>query len=836
MQVAQQPGSAAASAVVQQSPLKEGPSVRVPKEPSPPSPKAPPAVDQSYRVDPLRYCKTGKDVTVTLRPAVKTDIRSLKIHVRDDSSVHVFKFRMADILGCSPDRLMVCLPGEHDPLPEWAPVPSEAHIEDSWLQGSILYDMLEVVVNASDTFLLRFQPAIGHDGVVAMLMNILAADSMDLRTRDGQPWTYPQSRGASAELHVRVNRGGMRNQSPQREEEVQEIDASPDSQPRSVLSTLPFVPAEAVPGDLPTQETQEPEAEPGEPSAQEPQEQAELDADPDSAVRAQPEPLQQEDMHLQHAEPMQIPVMEARSRSRSPEREPDSPASGSSINSARYRSDVLPPTPPAAQRDRISRDGHDHMGIVGQFRAVPDALVDDVIADMEQSLHTSAPIRYYPGHAQLWHEVTSVVLPTPYVIEGELAIDLRNGRWENYCPIRRVPLLFSGSLYRVLCLPRHLTVQEAQSRIQNRAPPDHLWQLITVGLENWMAQRLILPAYLQEELMAYRQLMRVARGSALPPRSLSVHLAHTPGDRFVIDVDDHVSPRQISMQLSLTTGIPAEGILVVLDEKIHAPNAMLLSKHIQYPVAFMVSFLHDDQYHWPAHKLDIWHAWLFQCGAYKGYTEAMNTHHLVFGLKAPPLAFVDAPPLPRGGARKQKAQQDPKAAMFTASIKTVTMIFKAEYRTVTAVLNARSKFQTYQVIEAAYKRANLAPPSRPEKSSSDDKAVSQVPVGDDPQMHSIFAELTRMRQAMLNQTMLMDQLLKILVNLPTNNEFVQLLESVKGQSAAHSSGLDALFQVMTAIQQLLDPEYRQTDPSAPTPMYSSIARRLLERGPEHQEE
>ena len=142
------------------------------------------------------------------------------------------------------------------------------------------------------------------------------------------------------------------------------------------------------------------------------------------------------------AAPEVVPVAEPRSRSRSQEREPDSPASGSSINSGRYRSDVLPPTPPAAQRDRISRDVYDHMGIVGQFRAVPDALVDDVITDMERNLHTSLPIRYYPGHAQLWHEVTSVVLPTPYVIEGELALDLRNSRWENYCPIRRVPLLF----------------------------------------------------------------------------------------------------------------------------------------------------------------------------------------------------------------------------------------------------------------------------------------------------------------------------------------------------------------------------------------------------------
>ena len=332
---------------------------------------------------------------------------------------------------------------------------------------------------------------------------------------------------------------------------------------------------------------------------------------------------------------------------------------------------------------------------------------------------------------------------------------------------------------------------------------------------------------------------------ALSIVSLSVHLAHSPGDKFVIEVDEHVSPRQISVKLAHTTGIPPEDILVVLDEKVHAPNAMLLAKYIQYPVAFMVSVLHEEKYHWPAHKLDIWHAWLFQCGAYKGYTESMNTHHLVFGLKPAPLPFADAPPLPRGGARK-KTQQDPRAAMLvwaldrvrddvpTASIKTVTMIFKAEYRTVTAVLNARSKFQTYQVIEAAYRRANLAPPPKPEKSAADDKSAAHVPVGDDPQIHAVFAELMHMRQAMLNQTILMDQLLKVPLNLPTNNDFVQLLESVKGQSSAHSSGLDALFQVMSAVHHLMDSEHRVSDPSAPTPLYSEKAQspRARSRTPE----
>ena len=73
---------------------------------------------------------------------------------------------------------------------------------------------------------------------------------------------------------------------------------------------------------------------------------------------------------------------------------------------------------------------------------------------------------------------------------------------------------------------------------------------------------------------------------------------------------------------------------------------------------------------------------------------------------------------------------------------------------------------------------------------------------------------------MLNQTMLMDQLIKILVSLPTNSDFVQLMELIRGHSVAHSSGIDALFQLMTAIQQYLNPEQRQTDPSAPTPLYS----------------
>ena len=278
------PGKAIGSSEPQSPPAKEAAVVTHSQESAPS--KAMPIVNQAYRVDPLRYCKTGKDVVVTMRPAVKTDIRSIKLHVRDDSSIHVFKFRMADILGCSPDRLLICLPGEHDPLPEWAPVPAEAHVEDSWLQGNILYDMLEVVVNASDTFLLGFQPAIGHDGVVAMLMNILGVDTLDLRTRDGQPWTYPQCRGSSPELHVLIKRGGMRSQSSHQQHSRVEVDASPESQARSVSSTLPFVPAEEVPGDLPTQETQDQAEAPAHEQIQDYREQYGPDPDPDTVPPA----------------------------------------------------------------------------------------------------------------------------------------------------------------------------------------------------------------------------------------------------------------------------------------------------------------------------------------------------------------------------------------------------------------------------------------------------------------------------------------------------------------------------------------------------------------------
>ena len=73
---------------------------------------------------------------------------------------------------------------------------------------------------------------------------------------------------------------------------------------------------------------------------------------------------------------------------------------------------------------------------------------------------------------------------------------------------------------------------------------------------------------------------------------------------------------------------------------------------------------------------------------------------------------------------------------------------------------------------------------------------------------------------MLNQTVLMEQLLKILVALPTNGDFVQLLESVRAQSAGHSSGMDVIYQILAAIHQHLIPDERQTDPLPPTPLYS----------------
>ena len=160
----------------------------------------------------------------------------------------------------------------------------------------------------------------------------------------------------------------------------------------------------------------------------------------------------------------------------------------------------------------------------------------------------------------------------------------------------------------------------------------------------------------------------------------------------------------------------------------------------------------------------------------------------------------------RGGVRGQSRPHEPRAVMITwAQDKvrrevpglnplTVTMLLKAEQRTISAVLHAKSPNQTREVIGAAYRRAGLL--------MQQDGPPTERPQQEDE-------SLVGMRQAMLQQVTITGQIADRLQASPTNEDFLRLLESVHAQSAAHKIALQQIENIVTCLRAMHDQSPQQ---------------------------
>ena len=393
---------------------------------------------------PPRARPDPKVIKVNILPSVRADIRYLELIVDVQTDVYALRRRVAEILNCSFDRLAVRQRGAQDDMPGWVQVVDEVDIADMW-RDDILYDTLEVILDSNYAFRVKFRVGNSHEAVLELLAGIVGTPAADLKlcSRDGSIWVYPDSRRFSAEVHLlRTLRGGMRS-----------------SLAGTVSPTQPY------------ESTNE----------QEQQDTQELYGT-DQANDQQPENEEQ------HQAMRMMRASRSRSRSRRTMR---SPSSGSSINSARLRSEVMPPD--AQEFDRISRDVRDPQGVIGQIRAQPEAIADQVLEEVQARIHAEVPPRKHPRTAILWRDVQSVILPHPVVPEGANVLDLRRGRWELYQSLRYIPLMARGELRRLIVVPESISHESAQIRIERAATRGQHWQVIAVSYDNWIAQPLMLP-------------------------------------------------------------------------------------------------------------------------------------------------------------------------------------------------------------------------------------------------------------------------------------------------------------------------------------------------------
>ena len=167
----------------------------------------------------------------------------------------------------------------------------------------------------------------------------------------------------------------------------------------------------------------------------------------------------------------------------------------------------------------------------------------------------------------------------------------------------------------------------------------------------------------------------------------------------------------------------------------------------------------------------------------------------------------------RGGVRADRNVQQPRAVMLLwaedkikrevegVNILTVRMLLKAEQRTVSAILHAKSPAQTKEVLQAAYRRAGLVmhPPQQEAQ-----RAPSQDGMRD-------------IIQAIHNQTTITSQIAERLGASPTNQDFVPLLELVSSNMNMQQTIIEQTERIMVYLQAVHVPQVMEEFQARETP-------------------
>ena len=129
---------------------------------------------------PPRAQPDPKVIKVNILPNMRSDIRYLEIIIDAQADVYALRRRVAEVLNCSFDRLAVRQRGAQDDLPGWVQVATEVDISDSWRED-IVYDTLEVILDSTFAFRVKFRAGNTHEAVKEFLAGIVGTPAADLK-------------------------------------------------------------------------------------------------------------------------------------------------------------------------------------------------------------------------------------------------------------------------------------------------------------------------------------------------------------------------------------------------------------------------------------------------------------------------------------------------------------------------------------------------------------------------------------------------------------------------------------------------------------------------------
>ena len=373
--------------------------------------------------------------------------------------------------------------------------------------------------------------------------------------------------------------------------------------------------------------------------------------------------------------------------------------------------------------------------------AEPSARPEEVARDMRDTLHLDYMPRYIPEEAVSYMDIDEWVMQDEIQVNAVNFKDLRVDAWERLQRTRMMVVLQEGVVQDTLVIPYHISIEEAQSRVDELFRTWEIHQVTAVNGRNWVVVRTTLPTGLLQIVDEWQDLrdagfLGMGRGGMLQPidegmdvrgpipPAVWVVSAYDPCPASLYLVKRDARVWQLREHMADSFGIfPHDLWFSTTTRPLHVTD-MCRS------VPGRVIVVHDSR---RMHEESYWTPFRIEWRGSMRDDEATQSQ-------------IDWPTMERGaGRRGRTAPSDPKTAMLgwaqdrvaeccpNLPPSTATMLLKAEQRTVTSVLHARSSHQVGEVMAAALRRAGLSPISA--QPAQQEHQPQPQPHGEQQQQH-----------------------------------------------------------------------------------------------------
>ena len=716
--------------------------------------------------------------TVTISDKIKTDIRRITL-VAGTMTIADLKARLSSMLKIPVASMIILEADDDNELPDWTSLPSAVVLT---VLGSALKLKLDVHVPERNVhFFVEVPLNVTRTELENTLASILRVSQHDMRivNAHGHDWracVNPEDHV----VHVHIlERAGMRT---------------------SLTPTVPFGCSTSS-------------------HAQEQEQDGEEDGEQSEEVQAMHWRDQVEGAHdgrrNESSPTSRMPSPRAsRSRTRSRTRSRSHSRSASPTTSLRRGS--ASPTrhghwttaPPLhllpAQREPIAKPVIDTNGRpVGYIWANPDALATEVKKNVRISLNIYPHMIVEPQDVSSWSEVERILVHPRPQVPVRCYRDMRIDRWELFQKPRPVPILYGGLLEKYAVYPWNLSLACAQYRLDLWARSRHTYVIQAIDTENWVILKRDLPQRFVEPLNTLQNVVRnmIERAGV----RVWYAYAHSYQHKIKYDNEDGSVIADLVNDLADKHSTHSDNIVITTDEwlpNLHDPLHVYV-KNVLYVI--LLEFLEHPDYieTWPWEIHVMQELATIQRGEPAKCSVAEKTYDPTpYYLQVPsslpksilplesPSDIIDRAGMPR------VRQPDPKAVMLgwaeqkirdeapEAQGKTIMMLMKAEPRTATAIMHAKSPTQTKEVIIAAYRRAGLPSPFH---------AAPQPVPAPDPNFGAMMS-------AMTEQTRLMGEIAVSLHDIPKQEHYQQLVTHMNDAQQSYVRAVESLAMSVARLE------------------------------------